>query len=105
MEKQKELKQKKTTTNKPVTFRLGLVKVNEWRNERELKSGEHVTFISYDISKSYKDDSGEWKDTRTVSREELRTLHRLITFILDKQDFSRVNIRGEEGQDSDIEEE
>lgn len=66
--------------NQPVVkFRIGLVTATVWQNEK---------FYNVTLSKSYKDDAGDWKDTDQLGHGDLmnamKVLERSEDFIADQ---------------------
>jgi hypothetical protein len=98
MEKQKELKAK--SGRKPFTYSIGLVKVNEWTNVRNINDKE-VEIKSYNAVKAYKDMDGEWTDTSNFSFDELRTLHRVIGMVLQEHDYKLFKMSNNEKKNTE----
>src|SRR5262249_41827253 len=62
---------KQEERNKPAfEVRLGRIRCTIWRNEHE-KSG---TWYSMTLSRSYKDDKGQWKSATSFGRDDLLVL-------------------------------
>jgi len=58
--------------NQPKTLRIGNIKINKWESEK------FPNTFNYTIAKSYKDDSGEWKDTSNFSASDLCAVYTLL---------------------------
>ena len=62
-------------SNKPFeTIRDGAIKATIWKNDTDKGS-----FFSVDIVRGYKDDEGNWKDSRSFSGSELLRVSNLAT--------------------------
>ena len=59
------------------TFRAVNVEAAVWLNETE-KDGKKIRNFSVTIQKSYKDDDGNWKTTKTFFRDDLPKLRLVI---------------------------
>ena len=58
-------KQKPAAKFGPYPSGSGLVEVSVWRNTRETQDGERTVF-SVSFHRSYKDDQGDWQQTKTL---------------------------------------
>lgn len=63
-------------SNQPVsTVRDGVLKVTIWKNER---GEDNKAFYSANLSKSYKDDADEWKETDSLNTDDLLKVSNLM---------------------------
>jgi len=68
----------KATPVKPFrTYRVGNLSLTIWRNERESKDGKSFTTFSANVQRSYKDESGEYKNTDSLGIADLVVTSRL----------------------------
>ena len=59
-------------TKKPIeSFHAGSVSAALWENEITLNSGKTANILKASVSRSYKDNYGNWKTTYTFSRNEI----------------------------------
>jgi len=76
-----------TNTNKPLdTIRDGSLKATLWKN-----TGEKGTFYSVDLSRTYKDEKGNYQDARTFRGTELLRIARLANIAYDEILIHRAN--------------
>lgn len=72
-------------------FRDGTLKATIWKNEKkpDQESGEIGHFYSVDLSRSYRDGTGNWKETTSFSGAELLRVANLAqaayNYILDQK--------------------
>ena len=57
---------------KPIAkFAAGAVSAALWENEITLNSGKTANILKASVSRSYKDNSGNWRTTQTFTRNEI----------------------------------
>ena len=81
-----------TTANKPVDrIRDGSLKATIWENE-----GPKGTFYSVEFSRTYQDEHGQYKDSRSFSGAELLRISRLAVKAYDRVSALRQSQDGQE---------
>ena len=52
-------------------LKVGLIRATIWKNKGTSKAGEETTFNTVSLSRSYKDDKGEWQHTNSLGIDDL----------------------------------
>lgn len=70
--------EEKKMTQPKKKYRAGQISVTVWENTRKDNEGKEYTTDSYQVTKSYKDDKDEWKETNNLQLTDLPKLISLL---------------------------
>jgi len=69
----------------PRNYAIGTVKVSAFDNVVKDKQGNDKQIKSFKITKSYKTEDGEWKETQSLTEQDLLKLPALIQRAVEKE--------------------